>query len=332
MFQSFAVSQEFVQKMVPQFVGGANYQVLDPAQVAQDCGLQWGVDRLDMLLNSFTRSFPKLNVVWGIYAKAEPNACVWGHVSPSVILLTSGAIQSIYDARARLTVPAMTFAANYAAPMNLIPFVEHENNFQALAQAGENLGLFALMGLFAHEVGHLHDRQFDRSHPIKKTVVLQQAFEVTADTWAIRKCCVLAIDWARDLTARTKAPFENALRASLFYLLVGYGFVDRIDWTEKWRLPFPNERFVHPPGALRLVACAVAIAEWLVDGEVLDEKEAAYVAVEVFGVSAQTLFWFQTGKEMPPAAFQALALLQFSNGTVVDTMRVEYERFRAALS
>lgn len=326
MFHSFDTSEPFVRKLVPQWE--PDVALAGRTQVDADAALRWGVAHVDTLLTSFfNRSFPRMDVVWGIEDDDTPNACVWGHAAPTVVLLTSGAIRKIAETRTRLATPAATFASYYAFPVAMVPESNSDARAQALAQAGESLSVFALAALFAHEVGHVHDRQFE-DVPVARTGRLDQAYEIAADTWAIRTCTELAVGWARSVADRLQVPLAFPLRAALYYLLVGHGLIDDVDWSVPW---VAHDPATHPPGALRLASAAVAVLEWVADRSMLDEHAAGEIAVEVFGVAAQTLYWLHTGKEVPPVVFQQLFLDLLGNGDVIDGMRAAYERFRAAL-
>lgn len=326
MFHSFDTSEPIVHRLVPQWQAGV--PLVGRAQVDADAALRWGVERVDTLLSTFfSGSFPSMEVAWGIEDDPAPNACVWGHASPSVVLLTSGAIREIAATRARLAKPAATIASKYAFPAAMASENDADERAQALAQAGENLGVFALAALFAHEVGHVHDRQFE-DIPVARTGRLGQAHEIAADTWAIRACTELAVSWARSLADRLQVPLEFLLRSALYYVVVGHGLVDDVDWSVPWS---PHDPATHPPGALRLAASAVAVSEWLADRRVLSEQAASEMAVEVFAAAAQTLYWLRTSKELPHMVFQQLFLDLLAEGDVIDRMRATYERFRAAL-
>lgn len=325
LFYSFDKSQEAVRERVRK--SGEIINLMEREQLHADDALRWGVTMVDNLLSTFLhRSFPDMEVAWGIEIDSQPNASVWGGSKPSVVLLTSGAIKTIYENRTRLAKPLETFASDYAFLASRVPEGSTDTRAQAIAQTGNEIGLFALAALFAHEVGHVHDCQFENV-PIRKTERLAQAHEITADTWAIRACTQLAFGWASDIAKRLNVSLELPLRSTLYYMLVGHGTVDNIDWSEEW----VENKSTHPPGALRLVSAAVTASEWITYHKWLDEDLATKIASDAFSKAAQTLHWLNTGKEMPPEIFMLLTVFLWGHGGMINNLREEYEGFRRKL-
>lgn len=120
MFYSFDESQDPLREFFSR--SGENINLMERKQLYADDALFWGVSMVDNLLNSFlSPCFPQMEVVWGIEIDPQPNACVWGSSKPSVVLLTSGAIKTIYENRMRLAKPLETFASDYAFLASRVP-------------------------------------------------------------------------------------------------------------------------------------------------------------------------------------------------------------------
>lgn len=326
MISSFEHSQPYVQKALPGLPGSKSVKLVSTNAVGQDSQLIWGVERIDLLLSAyFNKKDRGFDAVWGIEDDDSPGASIWGHVSPCVMLITSGAIRYICEARTMLDRPGTGFAKDF-----LFPAVEGHNQTVLAKHVGENLAMFSLMGLLAHEVGHVVDRQFESPPLVTPSSLLDRSFEIAADTFAIHMCCEFAWRWADDAAMRVDRPMTAILRSGLFYTMVGYGLIAPVDWQKPW-LPFSLSTAKHPPEALRFLSAAVAMSEWFVANKVLDEKDAGQMAVEVFTVAAQTLYWHQYKREIPADIFLRLALYKAGNDSSVAAMRKAYENFQQAL-
>lgn len=191
-------------------------------------------------------------------------------------------------------------------------------------KSGEYFALFALSALLGHKLGHAHDRHFEEIHSADPLRL--QAQEISADLWAVRLLVDQARHWA--LTqSENGVPYDAALDAGLFYGIVGLGARMDIDWTEDWNAAGKT----YPANALRLVAGAVAMYEWIKDRHLMAAAGLAARSRDIFAAAARTLHYLATEVLEPEEYFKIHAKVLYGDGSRVDGLRAAYLGFRAEL-
>lgn len=299
----------------------AQIELFDVAHLHVFPAMRWGVQRIDAIMEFCSRSFPKLEVLWSIQKHCAKNASAFPAGDLTAVLITTGAIDFLH--KRRLKFAFNSFRLPYGVPAPDGQTHQPVSDEEAV-RSGEYFALFAFSALVGHELGHAHDRHFEgipSADPLRL-----QAQEISADLWAVRLLVEQARLWALAQSERG-VPYDAALNAGLFYGIVGLGAMMDIDWTEDWNAPGKT----YPANALRLVAGAVAMYEWVEDRQFMAAAGLAARSRDIFAAAARTLNYLATEVLESEEYFKVRAKTLYGDGSRVDSLRAAYEGFRAEL-
>lgn len=276
---------------------------------------------MNLLLDKlFSDLFPTLDVECGLINSIQKNAFIVGHQQRGHLFVTTAAIERIHDAGLRIHNSPVFQPARPDPTRNGPPLFD------------DDMATLALAALLGHELGHLHDRQFDlRKEPFTPVdKITKQAQEFAADTWGLRACVELVL---APLVGRVTdvQVIENALCVGVTRLLIGHNIFERLDWKQPWVAPEEGWPHDHPPGTWRLLTSAIAVTEWLQEHTVLPHAVIVQICVASLDTAARALHWYATGQCQEPGHFLRIALERNDGGAKIDHWRAAYERFQHGL-
>jgi hypothetical protein len=185
----------------------------------------------------------------------------------------------------------------------------------------------ALVTFLGHELGHVHEGQFDIHQPISLPALVNHGAEFSADGWAIWTAADLVDKFAEIGRSKTKdesyvAAFDRVQTA---IILSAFCCADSIDIGEMWTpINILDKEDTHPKDFARFVSGVVSLVEWWTMRKHRDEDSTLTKVVETTAWILVRLFPVETSGSYVKALEILLARYEESSAYIAAA-RKHYE-------